>query len=360
LSFLQENDLRKALIPFIGVRYLLIECVLFMSTQPLFKYIALNLIKIIPKWNIHPFLDETPPPILKKSFEEVGILHPPLIQQTMNGDFNLICGRRRLHALNHYYKQSNIFCLILPPELPPRALLSYILTDQQLHAALSPMEAAFFLQYSLDELPRREAIHFFLPRLGYKPQPEVLDQLLSLHTLDQKIQRQIHQGLILEKIAIELLDLPEMDRITLSVLFELLQPGTGKQKRLLTLTRDLSNRTQQSISSLFQGQEFKQIIEHNEMNPPQKIHVLLELLQKKTYSRSSDAERCFKDKIRKLNLPDYVTVTHSLNFETDEVFLTEGFPNLQSCENAWRKKTDRMNGEGTNKKEGTTAKNYKN
>jgi hypothetical protein len=308
-----------------------------MSTQPLFQSIAFNLIKIIPKWNIHPFLDETPPPVLKQSFEEVGILHPPLIQQTTNGDFNLICGRRRLHVLIHYSKQSSGFCMILPPELHPRALLSYILTDQQLHAALSPMEAAFFLQYSLDELPRKEIINFFLPRLGYKPQQEVLNQLLSLHNLDEKIQRQIHQGLILEKTAIELLELPENDRTTLSTLFEVLQPGTGKQKRLLALARDLSNRTQQTISSLFQGQEFKQIIEHNEMNPPQKIHVLLEMLQKKGYSRSSEAERIFQDKIRKLNLPDNVTVTHSLNFEKDEVFLTVGYPNLQSCESAWRK-----------------------
>lgn len=317
---------------------MLIECVFCMSTHPLFQYIALDLIKIIPKWNIHPFLDETPPPLLKQSFEEVGILHPPLIQQTMSGDFNLICGRRRLHALKHYYKQSKVFCLTLPPGLSPRAFLSYILTDQQLHAALSPMEVAYLLQYSLEEMPKTEVINFFLPRLGYKPHQDVLGQFLNLLNFDQKIQCQIHQGLILEKTATELLELPEGDRTTLSALFELLQPGTGKQKRLLTLTRDLSNRTQQTISSLFQGQEFKQIIEHNEMNPPQKIHVLLELLQKKIYSRSSDAERIFKDKIKKLNLPDNVTVTHSLHFEKDEVFLTVTYPDLQSCENAWREK----------------------
>lgn len=309
-----------------------------MFTPTEFQFIALNRINSIQHWDIHPFLDETPSLRLKQSLQELGILHPPIVQQTANGDFDLICGRRRLHTLKHYSNQTNVCCLILPHELPTRRLVHYILTDQLLNGPLSPMETAYFLKYCMADMDAEDVISLFLPRLGYKPQPDFLYQLLSLLKLDKKIQRQIHAGLIVEKTALELLDLPDEDRLTLSTLIEELQPGTGKQKRLLTLSRDTAYRTQQTITSLLEGEEFKQIIEHDEMNPPQKIHTLLELLQKKFYARSSDTEQAFKDRVRKLALPDNVTVTHSLNFEKDEIFLTIGFPDLQSCETAWRKK----------------------
>jgi ParB-like chromosome segregation protein Spo0J len=309
-----------------------------MFILPEFKSISLNRININQHWDMHLFLNETPSLQLKQSLQDLGVLHPPIVQQTTKGNIDLICGRRRLYALKHYFNQTNVCCLILPPDLPTRSLAHYILTDQQLNGPLSPMEAAYFLKYCMEDMDAKEVVTCFLPRLGYKPQPDFLNQLLSLLKLDKKIQRQIHTGLIIEKTALELLELPEEDRFTLSTLIELLQPGTGKQKRLLTLSRDIAKRTQQTITSLLEGEEFKQIIEHDEMNPPQKIHTLLELLQKKFYARSSDTEQAFKDRVRKLALPDNVTVTHSLNFEKDEIFLTIRFPDLQSCETARRKK----------------------
>lgn len=309
-----------------------------MLTQPLFQPIPLETIPPASRWNIHPFLDDTPSPALRQSFEELGILHPPIVQLSTKSGHHLICGRKRVYALRHFLGQTTACCLVLPASLPSKTLLSCILTDQQLHAPLSPMESAFFIQHCLDALPEKEVVTVFLPRLGYRPQADLLDQLLALTSLDITIQRQVHQGLILEKTALELLNLSSDDRSTLSTLFQSCQMGPGKQKRLLTLAQDLANRTQQSISTLFLGQEFRAIIEHDEMNPPQKIHVLLESLQRKVSSRRDGAEQLFQKRIKGLDLPDNMTITHSLNFEKNEVFLTERFPDLESCEQAWRRR----------------------
>jgi ParB family chromosome partitioning protein len=295
--------------------------------------ISLSSINPSPGWSLHPFLDDTPSPALQQSFEESGILHPPLVQQTQDGPFNLICGRKRVHALKHYFKQTSVPCLILQPAPTPSAFFLYILTDQQLNGVLSPIETAYFLRYCLDTMEVKEVTALFLPRLGYKQQATLLSQLVSLLTLDEKLQQQIHHGFISDKIAFELLELPPEDRLSLSSLFELLQPGTGKQKRLIMLSRDIANRSQQTITSLFEEHEFRQILEHKEMNPPQKTHSLLELLQRRFYPRSSDAEHVFRDRVRRLNLPDNYEITHSLNFEKDAVYLTVTFPDLESCEN---------------------------
>ncbi len=310
-----------------------------MTTYPSFKDISLNSIRFTPDYNIHPFLDNSAPPALKQSFMESGILHPPIVQQDQNGFFELLCGRKRLHALKHHFKQTSVTCLIIPPDCDPYTFFLYILTDQQLNGVLSPIEAAYFLKYCLEKIEEKEVINFFLPRLKYKQQATILHQVLNLSTLDENIQRHIHNGFICDKIAFELLELPPEDRSSISALFELLQPGTGKQKRILLLSRDIAQRSQQSITKLFEEQEFQHILEHTEMNTPQKTHSILELLQKKFYPQSSDAEQTFRDRVRTLNLPDNYEITHSLNFEKDEVYLTVTFPDLESCENSWQRKS---------------------
>jgi len=309
-----------------------------MSTQPLFKNIPLHSINTTPSWTIHPFLGDTPSPLLKQSFEASGILHPPLVQQAVDGTFNLISGRRRLYALKYYFQQTSVPCLVLQPALAPCTFLLYILTDQQINAPLSPMEISFFLKYCLDKMEEKEIVDFFLPRLGLKKQTALLQKLIRLLTLEETIQLQIHQGLISDKIAFEFLTLPPVDRSALSSLFDLLQPGTGKQNRMLMLSRDIALRSQKTISALLAEQEFKEILEHAEMNPPQKSHTLLELLQRKFYSRSSEAELLFKERVKRLRLPDNFEITHSLNFEKDEVYLTETYPDLESCESSWNRK----------------------
>jgi hypothetical protein len=309
-----------------------------MLTYPSFAQISLELINTRPNWSIHPFQDDKPSPALKQFFSETGILHPPIVQMAQEGRFNLVCGRKRIHALRHYFRQSSSPCLILPPELGPSSFFLYILTDQQLNAPLSPLETAFFLHYCLEKMNPEEIASVILPRLGCKQHPPIISQFISLLTLEEKIQHQIHYGLISDKIAFELMELPPEDRLSLSFLFEQLQPGTGKQKRFLSLIREIANRSRQSITSLLNEQEFKLILAHTEMNPPQKTHVLLELLQKKFYPESSETERAFQERVRRLNLPDTHAITHSLHFEKDEVYLTTTFPDLESCENDWDKR----------------------
>lgn len=304
----------------------------------LLQTIPLDLINTTSHWSLHPFLDDVPPPALQQSFEEVGVLHPPVVQQAPNGRYDLICGRRRLRALKDYFKQTSFLCLLLPPAPPPDFFFLYILTDQQLNAPLSPMEKAFLLQYCLKKMEEKAISSFILPRLGYPKHPHLIQQLTSLLILEDKIQQQVHKGFIADKIAFDLLALTPTDRLYLSSLFELLQPGTGKQKRILSLSQDIARRSRQSISSLFDEIELRDILEHQEMNAPQKTHSLLEILQKMSSPRSSAAEHVFKERVRRLDLPGNCEVTHSPNFEKDEVYLTLRFPDLGSCESACRNK----------------------
>ena len=93
------------------------------------------------------------------------------------------------------------------------------------------------------------------------------------------------------------------DRTRIVDLIELLQLGGGKQKRLITLCRDIALRENISIGSLLDQPDMKAVIEHNEMNIPQKTNRLLSLLQKRCYPQSTAAREFFQSQLHALALP---------------------------------------------------------
>ncbi len=87
-------------------------------------------------------------------------------------------------------------------------------------------------------------------------------------------------GRIQDRMVLEILSLPEeTDRLALVQLFKNLGMGDGKQKRFFNLIRDIALREGSSISAYLQKKEITAILDHQEMNIPQKIQHLGSLLQ---------------------------------------------------------------------------------
>ena len=148
-------------------------------------------------------------------------------------------------------------------------------------------------------------------------------------------QRQIHYGHVTDKIISDLLKLNQADRRRMVYLVGLLQLGGNKQKRFFTLCRDLSLRENTSICSLLDQPDIKAIIEHNEMNIPQKTSRLLGLLQKRCYPQSTAARENFQTQVLELSLPETCDISPSPFFEKDEVTLSLRFSDFEACKTLW-------------------------
>jgi ParB family transcriptional regulator, chromosome partitioning protein len=281
-------------------------------------------------WNLHPFLDSIVPDTLEQSIHKVGILHPPVLVQS-GETYDVVCGRKRIQCAQNS-GQSHFLCGILPQDSSKKTILTFLLEDQVSHAPLSLPEMACFLKLCLDHMDREEALEMLpgeiLPRLN-------TGHVLSLLEFDDDIQRQIHYGHVTDKIIFDLLKLNQADRRRMVFLVGLLQLGGNKQKRLFALCRDISLRENISISSLLDQPDIRAILEHNEMNVPQKTNRLLSQLQKRCYPQSTAARENFQAQVLELNLPDTCDISPSPFFEKDEVTLSLRFSDFEACKKLW-------------------------
>ncbi len=300
-----------------------------------FKNVPFTDISITSKWNLTPFLDLNSISTSDTSEIHVGNIHPPIVKvsESLPGTYTLISGRSRLQSVKkNSPKQSHITVLVLPADISANDILLYLLSDKNVSGNFSKMEKSFFLHLCCENRSLEEISQKFLPLLDEKPQTHIAKKLISLTTLEPNLQKSIHNGQLSSKLALELLTLSAIDRVTLHNLFKQLELGGGKQKRLYSLCKDLSLRNNTDITTLLTNEDYRSILNHSEMNVPQKGASLLTLLQKQLFPQNTEAEKKFIKRVRNIHLPDNCTVKHSQSFELEEISVIIKFKDIGKLE----------------------------
>lgn len=298
-----------------------------------FQNVHFQELKFTGKWSIHPWESECYSDELKNSILQTGVIHPPFLLQHSDTSLEVISGYKRLLIAKQHLDSDSIGCFILPGDFPKLSILDILLTDQIYTAPLSLVEKARFIQIAMGCISREKIIEEFSAKLELKKQKSAIDKMLAVLNLQGDIIKEIHSGRLQDKMVMELQRLKHPDDgLTVVSLFKELCLGTGKQKKLFSLIRDLAYRNHTSISDLLNSHEIRQILNHEEMNPPQKAQHLGKFLQKQMAPTFLEAENNFSEFSKKLQLPENLTLSHSQAFETDEVTLSIKCENLQECQ----------------------------
>ncbi len=165
-----------------------------------------------------------------------------------------------------------------------------------------------------------------------KIQHHTIKKQCCLLNLETQLQLSVHNRTLSDKMAYELLTLPTKDRVLIHTLFLDLELGGGKQKRLLSLLKELAYRREKSIKELLSAPIYLEILLHTGMNKPQKIANLLTLLQKEILPESSSVEESFLKRVYEMRIPPTCKISHSLSFEKDDVTVTLQFPSIEDVE----------------------------
>jgi hypothetical protein len=296
--------------------------------------VSLQSITFTKEWSLHPWESQTVPVDLVQSFRKIGILHKPILLTRDDGRFDILCGHKRLQFALDEAQMRNIDCLILPQETQPTALLDILLTDQCSARPLSLAEKARFVEICSRFLSHQDIIAYFFERLQLRKKLSTIKELNNILQLDPFVIAEIHGGTLQERMVSELLRLQETsDRLALVQLFKDLALGEGKQKRFFNLIRDISFRLGATISAYLRTQEIDHILKHPDLNIPQRIQHLKELLQEQLSPLHSQAEEEFTKQVRVLQLPPQCIISHSPSFEKDTVTLSIAFKNFDDCAN---------------------------
>jgi ParB family transcriptional regulator, chromosome partitioning protein len=302
-------------------------------SSPSCRTVPLQAIKFTKDWSLHPWEGSVLPEELRHSFQQIGILHKPILLAAEDNCYSILSGFKRLLFSLESAKSECAECLVLPEDTAPVALLNTILADQCLASRpLSLTEKARFVEICSRYLSNHEIIAMYLDRLKLRKNSSTLKELRAILQLNPLIIAEIHAGRLQEKIVTELLCLTEnADQSALVQLFRDLGMGDGKQRSFYALFRDLSLRKNHSISAYLQTPEILQILNHPVLNIPQKVQHLNDYLQQQLCPMYSQAEMNFRQQVRDLRLPPRCNVSHSPSFEKDEITLSITFENFADC-----------------------------
>ena len=284
-------------------------------------------------WDIHPFLPLTEPIFQSAvSIERVGLLTLPLTLQTAEGAYEFVSGSGDYRLFQQFQPDTAVWCRVLAADTPAASVLQLLYEDLASSRDVSPIELAYFYKLVQTRLPSNPEKEHLLQRLNLQTTPHFIDRTLQLLDLQPEVQRRIMQGAVPENIGRELLKLTDEDRETAVHLITVLNMGGGKQKRLLSLLRDIAGRSGRTFAELLGREEYRQIMDHPQMNTPQKTHALLQLLQERLTPRLNRAETDFAAWKSELALPEFVDLDHSLSFERDDVTVSLTFCDREQAE----------------------------
>ena len=294
--------------------------------------VPLSKIAFTRDWNLHPWDAQTIPDTLLQSFHRTGIIHPPILLAKEDGSFDILCGFKRLQFLLANAQMESVGCLVFAKNTGARVLLDALLTDQIFFHPLSLVEKARFIEICTRFLNSQDIVSLYLERLQLRKKTSTINELTNILQQHPLIIAEIHGGRLQEKMAMELLRLPESsDRLALVQLFSDLSMGEGKQKRFFSLIRDLAFRQNIPISHYLELQEISNIVKHPVLNETQKIQRLSIHLQHQLSPTYTEAEEDFARQVRALRLSPKCAISHSPSFEKDDIILSISFGNFTDC-----------------------------
>ena len=236
-----------------------------------FLSIPLHSLNFCSDWNLHPWEFGVISQELQESLALNGIIHPPIVIAESNNTYAIVSGAKRLKCIRELINPSQVTCLVIKKDAPHNLILNLLLSDQCCTAELSLAEKAQFIEIARRFMKTEDIVPAFQQQLRLKDSRSIIPKLLKILQQDDEIIQEVHAGRLQERILWEILSLPEKaDRLSLVHLFKDLCLGDGKQRRFFTLLRDIAYREGLSLSAYLQKEEIREILDHKEMNIPQK------------------------------------------------------------------------------------------
>ncbi len=293
-----------------------------------------EIIEQFSSWDLYPYLDGEPISQTRRQIEQVGILLPPLVIKTAVNTYELVSGFRTYNSWQKTNTNQPLFCRIFTPDISISTILEVLYYESNNRKPLGAIETAHFIRLAGEKLAKEKDIAKLLETVGLQPGLPYRKRTLQLLQLEQQIQRAMWEERINLSTAREMLLLNDKDRLTLFSLAQELEFGSSKLRRLLYLMRDLAGRDNISFNTLAADTDLKEIMNHPEMNIPQKGQAILKILQYRQNSTFYTAEKSFEQWKNSLNLPDSYAIEHSKSFESDETTLSITFSDREKLEQA--------------------------
>jgi hypothetical protein len=246
---------------------------------------------------------------LIQSIERIGLLNPPLLVEEEKGTFIPVTGYRRIQALNAL-KWPHIPCRVLHrDQVSPLDCLLLNLYDNLTTRAFNVVEKGMIFN-RLATLVDVEAIRIhYLPLLDLPANEKVLFLYMAIdRELPHEIKETIARGRMALPVAQALLDMDADDREQVFRAVQYLNFNINQQKQFIEYLDDICQIKKESVSVFLSRFSRDPVWSDPNLNTPQRAKAVIRSLRGQRFPFLSDAEKSFKARVSRLDLPQDVRI----------------------------------------------------
>ena len=261
---------------------------------------------------------------LLQSIRKIGLIQPLFLQKINNDQFRIIDGFKRIKALSElgigyvpafvtdHKDDVQIF----------KTGIEYNHALRSLHA----MEIAGLIHKAEHhfQLHRATVIREFFPLLGFGANPKVYELYAPLISLDPDWQQAVRTDQVSIEIAGFMVSESPETRQQFLRWINMMRLNKNQQRDFWQLVLDVARKSRCSVDEFVRQKEFEAILLQEKLTPSQKAGHMKQLLMQKRYPRLHEHQKHFDELIKKVSLPENVSMRTDPYFESGQlqVFLT--------------------------------------
>ncbi|MFP4520567.1 MAG: ParB N-terminal domain-containing protein [Fibrobacterota bacterium] len=244
---------------------------------------------------------------LRLSIRNVGMISPPVLKKS-GCKYDIVCGYKRIEAaLAEGYSEAD--CIVLPDETSEQDCMKIALNDNLSFRELNIIEKMNIVKaLRLYRFPS-ETIEGFENEFGLRRFSAGLMENILFS--GDEFKSAAAAGLMPPESIIIAARFKVEERELLASLFRKLTPGKNKQIAILENLSDISARDETSMKDILESAAIKNLIENEQLNPPQKLAKILSYLEALRNPEISEFFNKYKAKKKTVSVPSGIEFSAS-------------------------------------------------
>ena len=265
------------------------------------------------------------------SIQKLGLMHAPVLKYNPPG-YIIVCGFRRIAACRNL-GWAQIPARILSQDFSFFEMAQLAVADNAFQRPLNLIETSRALKLLTGINTEKEVFATAAAELGLPLSPAMVTKLKKICDLSTPFQEGILENRIDLSMALELDRFDPAEGHALLELFDRLKLGLNRQRELLLLLEEISQREEIPIRQLMTEKPLRLIIENTEIDRSVKRHKVRMYLRRRRFPMISEAETQYKAFVKQLKLGPNIKLMPPKDFEGMTHTLTIRFENQNELKN---------------------------
>ncbi len=256
-----------------------------------------------------------------ESFEHLGILQPVILYRDGSGEFHLVDGKKRIDYARHK-RMKTISAIVLAAKTPVTDILTLILCDRNEETRASIINKILFVCFArLSGAPESWILNSLCMLFGLKPYNDFPEDCSRINRLPAGLKQFCHEKRLSLKHIINLTRYPE------DILLQMVQ-----WRPELTLTASILDEIASNLNDYlkahnktlddFLAESAVREVLQSALSPRDKTGRLRRLIYIKRFPVLTASNARIRETVRRLNLPDGISVNWDTTLENKNVNLS--------------------------------------